>query len=210
MERIDSILAHPIFQEQYELLLEAEKDRIFCRHTMEHFMDVARLMYIFCLEAGTPYKKDVVYAAAMLHDIGRYEQMTKGTPHHIAGARIGREILSDCGFSESEILEITDAILDHRNKKPESRKNAKASIAGRLISEASKSEALESEKRNAETVKTGEKDMDAGEKDTDTGNPGLLKTYLYRADKMSRSCFSCSACKECNWPDEKKNMRIQY
>lgn len=168
MERIDSILAHSIFREQYELLLEAEKDRIFCRHTMEHFMDVARLMYIFCLEAGTPYKKDVVYAAALLHDIGRYEQMIKGTPHHIAGARIGREILADCGFSESEILEITDAILDHRNKKPESRKNA------------------------------------------DTGNPGLLKTYLYRADKMSRSCFSCSACKECNWPDEKKNMRIQY
>ena len=50
MKRIDQILSHPVFREQFALLQEAEKDRIFCRHTMEHFLDVARLMYIYNLE----------------------------------------------------------------------------------------------------------------------------------------------------------------
>ena len=49
MKRIDQILSHPVFREQFALLQEAEKDRIFCRHTMEHFLDVARLMYIYNL-----------------------------------------------------------------------------------------------------------------------------------------------------------------
>lgn len=44
MKRIDQILSHPVFREQFSLLQEAEKDRIFCRHTMEHFLDVARLL----------------------------------------------------------------------------------------------------------------------------------------------------------------------
>ena len=38
MKRIDQILSHPVFREQFALLQEAEKDRIFCRHTMEHFL----------------------------------------------------------------------------------------------------------------------------------------------------------------------------
>ena len=50
MERIQKILNHPLYQEQFKLLQDAEKDREFCRHTMEHFVDVARLMYIYTLE----------------------------------------------------------------------------------------------------------------------------------------------------------------
>ena len=54
MKRIDQILSHPVFREQFALLQEAEKDRIFCRHTMEHFLDVARLMYILHSKAQSP------------------------------------------------------------------------------------------------------------------------------------------------------------
>ena len=54
MKRIDQILSHPVFREQFALLQEAEKDRIFCRHTMEHFLDVARLAYIRALEENAP------------------------------------------------------------------------------------------------------------------------------------------------------------
>lgn len=85
MKRIDQILSHPVFREQFALLQEAEKDRIFCRHTMEHFLDVARLMYIYNLEDQAGFSKEMIYAAGLLHDIGRYEQMEKGTPHHLAG-----------------------------------------------------------------------------------------------------------------------------
>ena len=40
------------------------------------------------------------------------------------------------------------------------------------------------------------------------GSDSTLGKYLYDADKQSRCCFSCDARKECNWPDEKKNLKI--
>ena len=61
MERIQKILNHPLYQEQFKLLQDAEKDREFCRHTMEHFVDVARLMYIYTLEEKTNVSKELIY-----------------------------------------------------------------------------------------------------------------------------------------------------
>lgn len=37
-----------------------------------------------------------------------------------------------------------------------------------------------------------------------------LSELLYRSDKLSRACFKCSAQKQCNWSDEKKNLNIKY
>lgn len=37
-----------------------------------------------------------------------------------------------------------------------------------------------------------------------------LAGIIYRADKMSRSCFGCPALNECNWDDEQKNLTIRY
>ena len=96
MKRIDQILSHPVFREQFALLQEAEKDRIFCRHTMEHFLDVARLMYIYNLEDQAGFSKEMIYAAGLLHDIGR--------------------ILTDCDFSLTEQKSILAAIRSHRVK----------------------------------------------------------------------------------------------
>lgn len=115
MERIRRIFVHPLFQEQTALLQEAERDRIFCRHTITHFLDVARLMYIYDLEEQRGLGKELIYAAALLHDIGRYEQTTLGTPHHTAGARMAGEILPDCGFSPEETGRIQAAIAAHRS-----------------------------------------------------------------------------------------------
>ena len=108
MERIQKILNHPLYQEQFKLLQDAEKDREFCRHTMEHFVDVARLMYIYTLEEKTNVSKELIYAAALLHDIGRYEQIFLGTPHHISGARIA-----------DEIIQVAEAIAGHRKESSE-------------------------------------------------------------------------------------------
>lgn len=116
MERVRAILEHPLFQELWKKLQDAEKDRFFCRHTMEHFLDVARLMYIYSLEDGADIRKDIIYAAGLLHDIGRYEQITKGTPHHIASARLAEEIMKDSGFMEDEIRTVQNAVLGHRKK----------------------------------------------------------------------------------------------
>ena len=122
MDRILHILNHPLYKEQYAHLQEAEKDRVFCRHTMEHFLDVARIMYIFYLErqnaAGTDAgaEKEIIYAAALLHDIGRCEQITAGTPHHTAGAYLAGVILPKCGFTEEETARIQRAIENHRQE----------------------------------------------------------------------------------------------
>lgn len=104
-----------MFQELFEKLQQAEKDRYFCRHTMEHFLDVARLIYIYNLEDGAALQKDVIYAAALLHDLGRYEQLTYGTPHDLVGSRTAEIIMRDCGYGEEEIESVKKAILGHRN-----------------------------------------------------------------------------------------------
>lgn len=114
MERIEVVRRHPLFQQEYGRLWAAEVDRIYCCHSMVHLLDVARLLYIRRLEDGVDLPRDVVYAAALLHDIGRHAQMEDGTPHDIAGAELAGTILRDCGYSPEETEAIQRAILSHR------------------------------------------------------------------------------------------------
>ena len=62
--------------------------------------------------------RDVVYAAALLHDIGRADEYETGEPHDIAGPRIAAEILGtveqDKRFSSGECEQILAAIAHHR------------------------------------------------------------------------------------------------
>jgi len=37
-----------------------------------------------------------------------------------------------------------------------------------------------------------------------------FSNLIYKADKLSRLCFTCKAKNECNWSDEKKNLMIYY
>ena len=59
---------------------------------MSHLLDVARIAYIRNLEKGYGFRKDVIYAAAVLHDIGKALQYEEKVPHEIAGERIAGEI----------------------------------------------------------------------------------------------------------------------
>ena len=156
--RISLIWRNPLYQKHCEKIQELEKDRIFCRHTPEHFLDVARLMYIYSLENKLNLSREIIYATALLHDIGRAQQYLSGISHDIAGAEIAGKILADLHFTEQEKEEILSAISQHR---------------------------------------------------TD-GSDNVLAMLLYKADKKSRNCFSCSAASECYWPSEKKNLTIEY
>ena len=142
------ILQHSVYRECYEKIVQCEKDRIFCHHDMVHFLNVARI------------SKKLVYGAALLHDIGRFEQYLEGIPHEEASARIAPSILRECGYLSEEIDTIVDAISNHRNKDVEKEPN--------------------------------------------------LRGILYRADKMSRSCFACAAEAQCDWKKDKKNLEIKY
>ena len=115
MKRVNQIYNHPLFQEKYLALQVAEKDRMFCKHTLEHLIDVARLMYIYALEHGFSIEKEMIYAMALMHDIGRIDQIEKGIPHEQAGAELCDRILPDCGFTEKETETIKASILHHRN-----------------------------------------------------------------------------------------------
>lgn len=116
MERVDRILAHPAFRSALEELKSLEADRIFCRHDLEHLLSVARLMRIYNLEEGLGLDPELLYAAALLHDIGRGAQYTRGIPHEAAGVALAGPILEDCGFSNRERDEILVAIGSHRGK----------------------------------------------------------------------------------------------
>ena len=63
----------------------------------------------------------MIYAAAMLHDIGRHLQYMQGVPHDEGSASIASDILKDSGFDEKEQAEILSAIRMHRNPDAASR-----------------------------------------------------------------------------------------
>lgn len=144
MKRVGAIYSHPLYNGKMTEIREAEKSRIYCRHDIGHALDVGRLMYIRFLEdflqekasgsadataeelrthAGDPEKrssvpitKELIYAAALLHDIGRADQYLYGIPHDEASARYAEQILSECGFHAAERAVICSAIRKHREK----------------------------------------------------------------------------------------------
>ncbi|MBP5281347.1 MAG: HD domain-containing protein [Lachnospiraceae bacterium] len=128
MKRIDEILEHEVFKQELNNINEAEKTRCFCNHDMGHLMDVARIAWILNLEEGIGLEKELVYATALLHDIGKGRQYKEGIAHEIAGSEIAPEILKDCGFSEEEIFRIKRAILSHRDPSVKEHKNLRGVI----------------------------------------------------------------------------------
>lgn len=95
---------------------------------MGHFLDVARIGMILNLQEGLGIPAELLYGAALLHDIGRHEQYETGIPHEEAGARIAPGILAECGYTAEEIREIEEAIALHRDSGTEKR----ADLAGVL------------------------------------------------------------------------------
>ena len=178
------------------IIRQHEANRVYCRHDMQHFLDVARIMYIRVLSGGPgefcfsvfdqdtgedpaeiKSEKELIYAAALLHDIGRADQYENGTPHDEAGAAAAEVILADCGFDENEIRLIADAIRGHRGTED----------VGSVLP------------------------ASPGKEREDGGSESAVKTFsllLKEADKQSRCCFECEARGTCKWPDEKMNPEI--
>ncbi len=110
MDRADKIYNHPTYKKIMQKIADTEKDRIYCLHGVEHSFDVARIAYIIALENGIKIKKDIIYAASLLHDLGRGVDYHNHTPKSI---ELADEILHDCDFGEDEISQIINAIDLH-------------------------------------------------------------------------------------------------
>ncbi len=116
MDKINSILNNEKFKDYIKKNKRYERDRKFCRHNLQHFLDVARVSYILVLENKIDVSKDIVYGAALLHDIGRWIQYKENIPHEIASHRLAEEILTSAGYEELETEIILSAILNHRKE----------------------------------------------------------------------------------------------
>ncbi len=121
MKRINKLLSHPDFTKNLNHLAILEKDRIYCRHDLSHLLDVARIACLLQykkaetnLKSTILFSDEIIYAAALLHDLGRVLQYEQGLPHETAGLVLAKKILIDCDFTKSEQVLILDAIQFHR------------------------------------------------------------------------------------------------
>ena len=121
--RWQHILRHTLYRECLKKISEAEKDRIFCKHDMEHNERVAALLKKYIDRENTDGKNvpelindDILYAAAYLHDIGRCKQYEDGSNHAVKSAELADVILKDCSYNDAEIEEIKNAIMMHDSK----------------------------------------------------------------------------------------------
>lgn len=118
MSRVNAVWKTPLYQKYYRKLELLERDRIFCRHQMAHLLDVARIARILSAERGLDLDAEVIYAASILHDIGKSLQYEEKIPHEKAGVKIAEEILDSLPegkrFTEEEKRMILTAIQGHR------------------------------------------------------------------------------------------------
>jgi len=119
MKRITKIISDPQYKHFLVQNEQSELNRSFCRHDFNHLLHVARLTYLLVLENNLEHliRKDVAYAAGLLHDIGRWHQYENGSDHAQQSAILAKPLLLKAGFEQKEIEMIIEAIMKHRNKK---------------------------------------------------------------------------------------------
>lgn len=116
MERLNAIIRDPFFIENLRKTNEREKERIFCRHGLDHLIDAARVLYILVLEDRLEVSRETAYAAAFLHDLGRWVEYDTGRDHAEASAELSERLLDEHGFKGTEKEIILLAIRGHRVK----------------------------------------------------------------------------------------------
>lgn len=128
MKRVEILINDTLYNQYLHRNIEEENEPKSCQHDFRHHIDVARITYILVLEhndlnyfiqehnlAGRLAAKEVIYAAGLLHDIGKWQEYKSGTDHASFGAKLAREILPRAFFNPSEVELIARAIYEHRN-----------------------------------------------------------------------------------------------
>lgn len=116
MKKIELITNNETFKKNIKKLQELESNRVFCKHGIEHSLDVARIAYIMVLENNLKIDKEIIYGAALLHDLGRVLQYEENIPHEEGSLILGKIILKECNYCNEDIDMILDAIKFHRKE----------------------------------------------------------------------------------------------
>ena len=90
---------------------------------MEDIINLECKYYLKNVKEDLKISDDMIYATALLHDIGRHIQYRQGIGHEISSAQIAPLILDDCDFTVEEKNQIIEAILKHRDSKTSEEKN---------------------------------------------------------------------------------------
>lgn len=117
MEKVNQIYNNPVYRKLLDELEYIEKDRVFCKHNLEHFLNFSRIAYIKVLEEKLNVSKEVIYAVGLLHDIGRVKEYKEGIEHHKASIEISNEILKETTYTKEEKELICKLIFSHREVK---------------------------------------------------------------------------------------------
>ena len=184
--RVNRLWQLPEFQRLLLELEEKEKNRSYCRHGREHIFAVARLMWIFCMEQQRVegISKELVYAAAFLHDLGRGSAKKE---HAQKSVEIAGRILPLCGYSKVETALVQAAIGMHGRvrKTYGSFAEIHREVSGVLQNDSGREALCGFPKEQLETVQ-------------------WLSEVLLKADHDSRDCYACDAREGCYWSEERK------
>ncbi|MCL5058005.1 MAG: HD domain-containing protein [Actinobacteria bacterium] len=129
--RIGVVRKDPFYLDCLSLNGERERDRLFCRHDYRHMVLVSQISCKVIKQtgglnilvkteglSGIRSALEVVYAAGLLHDMGRWRQYDTGEDHALAGSVMAGSVLERAGFSKREAGVITRAIREHRKALP--------------------------------------------------------------------------------------------
>ena len=114
ISKAKKIIENERFKRNMAIIKEAERDRIYCGHDLDHLLSVARIGMIIIHEQNLNISEDEMYGAALLHDIGRAAEYEEGTPHHMASVDEAKVILAEAGYRNEETVQILAAIALHR------------------------------------------------------------------------------------------------
>ncbi len=217
MDKVNEILNNKDYKTYLEELSELEKERVFCNHTIEHFLDVSRIAYIRVLEEGLKYSKEVIYAIGLLHDIGRVLEYKEEIPHHEGSVIIAKDILKETSFTKEEKDEILKGIEGLKYSKEVIYAIGLLHDIGRVLEykeeiphhEGSVIIAKDILKETSFT-KEEKNEILKGIENHRKDSVDELSRIIYESDKLSRNCFSCKSEKDCYWSKEKKNFKIKY
>ena len=128
MKRVELLINDSLYREYMKNNQEEEMEPKFCQHDFSHHLDVARIAYILVLEqndlnyfikesnlSGKLAAKEVIYAAGLLHDIGKWKEYREGIDHASYGSYLAKDILTRSFFNPDEVGIISQAIYEHRN-----------------------------------------------------------------------------------------------
>lgn len=105
-------------------------------HAYDHTWRVYSLAMTIGKKCGANLR--VLGAAALLHDVGRPDELVTGVSHAISSGQYAKELLPKAGYSQKEIDAVVEAIRTHRF----SERLEPTTLEGEIISDADKLDAI--------------------------------------------------------------------